>query len=86
MAHAEPAKVLIVDDHSLVRFGLTRILGDDPRFAVCGEAANAVEARRQIERCEPDLAIVDLVLGGRDDLGLLRELHDLCPTARILVY
>lgn len=83
---ASPARVLIVDDHSIVRYGLVQILDGDPRFAVCGEAANAVEARQRIEQCQPDLAIVDLVLGGRDDLGLLRELHDRRPSVRILVY
>jgi DNA-binding NarL/FixJ family response regulator len=80
------SRVLIVDDHAIIRFGLTQILAEDPRFAVCGEAASAVEARRQIERCQPDLAIFDLMLGGRDDLTLLRELHDLRPAVRILVY
>lgn len=85
-AASEPARVLIVDDHAIVRFGLVQILADDPRFTVCGEAASALEARRQIERSRPDLAIVDLMLGGRDDLGLLRELHDLCPAVRIVVY
>ncbi len=85
-ASVPPARVLIVDDHSIVRFGLMQILADDARFVVCGEAASAVEARRQIEQCRPDLAIFDLMLGGRDDLGLLRELHDLCPAVRILVY
>lgn len=86
MVRSEPAKVLIVDDHAIVRFGLVQILGDDPRFTVCGEAANATEARRQFEQHRPELAIVDLVLGGRDDLGLLRELHDRHSAARILVY
>jgi DNA-binding NarL/FixJ family response regulator len=83
---ASPARVLIVDDHAIVRYGLIQVLGEDSRFAVCGEAANAGEARREIERCRPDLAIVDLLLGGRDDLGLVRELNDRSPEARILVY
>lgn len=86
MGKTSPARVLIVDDHAIVRFGLSQILGEDPRFVVCGEAGGAVEARRLIGQRQPDLAIVDLMLGGRDDLGLLRELHDRCPTARILVY
>lgn len=85
-ARVLPASVLIVDDHAIVRFGLLQILDADPRFAVCGEAANAAEARHQIDRCRPDLAIVDLMLGGRDDVGLLRELHDRRPETRILVY
>lgn len=82
----EVARVLIVDDHSIVRFGLRQVLEQEPRYAVCGEAANPVEARRQVETSRPDLAIFDLTLGGRDGLGLLRGLHDLQPTLRILVY
>jgi DNA-binding NarL/FixJ family response regulator len=82
----EAATVLIVDDHAIVRFGLAQVLVDDGRFEVCAEAAGAVEARRQIERCRPALAIVDLVMGGRDDLGLVRDLVRLSPDTRILVY
>jgi two-component system invasion response regulator UvrY len=82
----EVARVLIVDDHSIVRFGLRQVLEQEPHYAVCGEAANPVEARRQVESSRPDLAIFDLTLGGRDGLGLLRDLHDLQPALRILVY
>ena len=63
-----------------------QILEQDSRFAVCGEAASPVEARRQMAQCLPDLALFDLMLGGRDGLGLLGELHDLRPAVRILVY
>lgn len=83
---SEPARVLIVDDHPIVRFGLRQILDQEAHFAVCGEAANPVEAKRQVEACRPDFTIFDLTLGGRDGLGLLRELHDLQPAMRMLVY
>ncbi|MFZ5782687.1 MAG: response regulator [Pseudomonadota bacterium] len=83
---APAASVLIVDDHAIVCFGLAQILADDRRFVVCGEAASADEARRLTERQRPTLAIVDLVMGGRDDLGLVRELLCLSPGMRILVY
>jgi DNA-binding NarL/FixJ family response regulator len=82
----EPARVLIVDDHAIVRFGLVQVLESDPRFAVCGEAANPVEAKRQVDACRPDLAIFDLMLGGRDGLGLLREICALSPELRVLVF
>jgi len=82
----EVARVLIVDDHSIVRFGLRQVLEQEPRYAVCGEASTPAEARRQVETCRPDLAIFDLTLGGRDGLGLLRDLHGVQPTLRILVY
>lgn len=83
---SEAARVLIVDDHSIVRFGLRQILDQKAEFSVCGEAASPAEAKRQVEACRPDFAIFDLTLGGRDGLGLLRELHDLRPAMRMLVY
>ncbi len=82
----QKASVLIVDDHSIVRFGLVQILEADPRFAVCGEAESALEARRQTQLAQPDLVIFDLVLGGRDGLSLLQELQALSPSTHILVY
>lgn len=83
---SEAARVLIVDDHSIVRFGLCQILDQGTQFSVCGEAASPAEAKRQVQACRPDFAIFDLMLGGRDGLGLLRELHDLRPAMRMLVY
>lgn len=82
----ESARVLIVDDHSIVRFGLRQVLKQDTRFSVCGEAATPMEAKRLTETCRPDLVLFDLTLGGRDGLGLLSELHDRRPAMRILVY
>lgn len=82
----EPARVLIVDDHSIVRFGLRQVLEQESHFSVCGEAATPVEAKQLAGTCQPDLVLFDLTLGGRDGLGLLRELHELRPAMRILVY
>jgi DNA-binding NarL/FixJ family response regulator len=82
----EPARVLIVDDHAIVRFGLAQVLDPDPRFKVCGEASSGVEAKRQIEICQPELAIFDLLLGGRDGLGLLQEICERSRSLRVLVF
>jgi two-component system invasion response regulator UvrY len=81
-----PARVLIVDDHAIVRFGLVQILEPDPRFEICGEAATAPQARRLVAATRPRLAIFDLVLGGRDGLGLLQEICALGPDLRVLVF
>lgn len=83
---SQPARVLIIDDHAIVRFGLAQVLQSDPRFAVCGEAATVLEARREVEARRPDLAILDLVLGGRDGIGWLQELSAANPGLRILVF
>ena len=54
------AKILIVDDHPLVRTGFAQLIGDCPDLEVCGEAADMAEALKQIDACSPDLAIIDL--------------------------
>jgi two-component system invasion response regulator UvrY len=83
---SDPARVLIVDDHAIVRFGLVQVLEPDPRFEICGEAATAPEAKRLVAATRPRLAILDLVLGGRDGLGLLQEICALGADLRVLVF
>lgn len=83
---SDPARVLIVNDHAIVRFGLVQVLEPDPRFEICGEAATAVDAKRLVTATRPSLAILDLVLGGRDGLGLLQEICALDTGLRVLVF
>lgn len=82
----DPARVLVIDDHAIVRFGLACALDSDPRFEVCAEAASPLEARREVAAGRADLAILDLVLGGRDGLGLLGEICALDGRLRVLVF
>lgn len=67
-------KILIVDDHPLVRTGFAQLIGDCPDLEVCGEAANMAEALRQIDRVRPDLAIIDLSLAGGSGLDLIEHI------------
>ena len=53
------ARILIVDDHPLVRTGFAQLIGDCPDLEVCGEAADMAQALKQIEASSPDLAIID---------------------------
>lgn len=69
----KPAKVLIVDDHPLVREGLASRIGALADFAVCGETADIETALRSIEETEPDLMIVDLALKGGHGLDLIKR-------------
>ena len=50
------AKILIVDDHPLVRTGLAQLIGDCPDLEVCAEAGDMADALKQIDTCNPDLA------------------------------
>ena len=78
--------ILIVDDHPVVLFGLRFLFEDRRDLAICGEAGDAVLARRMAEVLQPDFVVLDLVLGGRDGLELLREVAEVAPRSRVLVY
>ena len=78
-------KILIVDDHALVREGLVRVLEEDAQYKVCAQAANTGEALAAVERETPDLMVVDLMLGGEDGLELLKSAKSRWPDMPVLV-
>jgi len=67
-------RILIVDDHPLVRTGFAQLIGDCPDLEVCGEAADMAEALKQIDANSPDLAIIDLSLAGGSGLDLIEHI------------
>ena len=67
-------KILIVDDHPLVRTGFAQLIGDCPDLEVCGEAGDMAEALKQIDATNPDLAIIDLSLAGGSGLDLIEHI------------
>lgn len=68
-------RILIVDDHPLVRLGVQRLLSEIPDMAVCGEADSAEAALAALPSCNPDLVVVDLSLKTMSGLELIRELR-----------
>ncbi len=68
------ARILIVDDHPLVRTGLAQLIGDCPDLEVCGEAGDMAEALTQVDALQPDLAIIDLSLAGGSGLDLIEHI------------
>lgn len=84
---AEPnAKVFLVDDHPLVRRGLSELLSGEVGLEVCGEAKTSDEALERIDPEACDLAIVDLSLNGPNGLELIKRLQSRAPDLPILVY
>lgn len=77
--------VVLVDDHPVVRDGLSYLLGEQPDFRVLGEAADADEALRVIRETGPDLLVLDLSLEGQDAMPLIQRLRAERPALRILV-
>lgn len=78
-------RVLIVDDHPIVRDGLAQLLDHDPDLAICGEAACAEEAQQAVESCAPDIVLVDISLGGTSGIELVKWIRSHRPDLRILI-
>lgn len=78
-------RVLLVDDHAVVREGLRALIGTEPDLAVVGEAENAEEATRLIEATDADVLLLDLVLPQSDGLKVLATSRQLRPELRVLI-
>jgi DNA-binding NarL/FixJ family response regulator len=78
-------RVLVVDDHPIVRQGLRSLLSNYPAFEVAGEAAGVDEAIAVYRQVRPDVCLVDIRLGGASGLDLLDHLLELDPHARVIV-
>jgi DNA-binding NarL/FixJ family response regulator len=79
-------KILLVDDHPTVRFGLKHLLASADGTEVVGEAENAVDAVRLVEDLRPDLVLLDLRLGEDSGIEVCREIKALLGSPRVLVF
>jgi DNA-binding NarL/FixJ family response regulator len=80
-----PARILVVDDHPVVRLGIRQMVSTDPGLSVCGEAESAAKALQLATTSNADLAIVDLSLEDGAGLGLIRSLREIVPALKVLV-
>jgi DNA-binding NarL/FixJ family response regulator len=79
-------KILVVDDHPMTRLGVTERLRIEPDLAVCADVGSAKEALAAVEKLAPDLVLVDLSMGERSGLELIKDLHALHPHVPVLVF
>jgi DNA-binding NarL/FixJ family response regulator len=86
-ASAEPRtkRILLVDDHPVVRDGLAEAINGEPGLAVCGMAEDRHAALKAVEAANPDLVIIDLLLKNSSGLELVKDLHARWPRLLILV-
>jgi DNA-binding NarL/FixJ family response regulator len=79
------AKVVLIDDHAIVRQGLAELINDQPDLITCGEADSPPQALKVIGETNPDVAVVDVSLNSGDGIELCRQLHEQWPQIAILV-
>jgi DNA-binding NarL/FixJ family response regulator len=81
----QKSRILVVDDHPVVRGGLIRLIDQQSDLVCCGEAAAASEVQTAVAKLEPDLVILDLRLKGADGLELIKSLKSQFPALPILI-
>jgi two-component system, NarL family, response regulator LiaR len=80
-----PIRILIADDHAIVRLGLRGLLSTEPDMQVVGEAADGLEATQKAVALRPDVVLLDLVMPHRSGLEAIVEIKRAAPEIRILV-
>lgn len=80
-----PARILIVDDHPIVRQGYSQLIGNHSDLVVCGSVPTEQEAMEQVDSTRPHLVIVDISLGDGSGIDLVKEIHARDPGLKLLV-
>lgn len=78
-------RVVVIDDHPIVRRGLVDLINEEPDLEVCGEAGNAGEGLALVEKLKPDVGVIDISLDGVDGLELLKNIKSRIPDFPVLV-
>ncbi len=81
----QPIRILIADDHAIVREGLRALIETEPGMDLVGEASDGVEAVQMARRLKPEVILLDLLMPRKDGLAAIAEIQQDRPEARILV-
>jgi DNA-binding NarL/FixJ family response regulator len=82
---AAPIRVLVADDHTIVRTGIRHVLESEPGFIVVGEASTGTEALELVASLRPDVAVLDISMPGLSGLRVAAELRERAPETQVLV-
>ena len=85
MTADERIRVMIVDDHSIVRVGLKQVLEQSGEFEVVGEAADGDEAVRVAADVSPEVVVMDVIMPGKDGVEACREIMESAPETRVVM-
>lgn len=80
-----PIRVLVVDDHPLLRDGIVGVLAGEPDMQLVAEAGNGLEAIKAFEACRPDITLMDLQMPEMGGVEAIRHIRQAFPTAKIIV-
>jgi len=83
--HARPYRILLVDDHPVVRRGIRAVLESQPGLEICGEAADGSEALEYVKKYKPDLVLMDLTMPGLNGLEATTAVRQESPETGVLV-
>jgi len=78
-------KILVVEDHEVVRKGLCRLIGGYSGWKVCGEAANGREAIKKTLALHPDVVVIDLLMPVMNGIEATEQIRRLCPATKVVV-
>ena len=84
-AAMKKSRILVVDDHPIVRQGLALLINQEADLVVCGEAEEATGAMHVLASSRPDILIVDISLNGPDGIDLLKNIRSIHPTLPVLI-
>ena len=85
MATGERIRVMVADDHPIVRNGLKAALDAEEDFEVVGQASDGDEAVRMAKQVEPDVVVMDVMMHGKDGVDACREIMEMLPGTRVLM-
>jgi DNA-binding NarL/FixJ family response regulator len=80
------SRLLIVDDHEVVRMGVRYLVERNPKWSVCGEASNGKEALTKIAELMPDVVILDLTMPVMNGIEVAEEMRRIAPFIKIILF